>query len=413
LPVHLLDDPELANWGKYKSPPRPSVVDTLQFAARPIEVLTKTPPDRQHVVAPWIGKGQLAFLAMAGGAGKGFLSLSLAVHIASGRKWFGMPVMQGRVVLLCLEDAAEELDRRLHYIVQHYCDRYRLDKPARKALHAQVLDNVRYESIEGRQLHIISEQNRNIVQTPELAQLAQKLNALEPVLIIIDPLSQLHSLNENVNSVGSAIVSAVGHIRKVTGSAILVPAHVSKAADDRGTKSANAMRGASSFATGARSVIHGDVLDAKKATEVFQVEEHEARDRFAIFSHVKNNYGPKADPLFMVRGTHGVWMPHDELEIPFRDKSADSASWAAQLERWLRKQPHASFSKREVTQNDDIREKAFDACSRNKAEQYLGEALANGSVRKLTKEERNGLPPTMRRGGGNRLCMANNNKVSK
>lgn len=421
LPVLKLDDPELADWGKWKHPPKPSITDGLDFSPRPLSVFTESPPPRKYVLDRLIGEQQLAYLVAAGGTGKGYLTLDLAMHIGIGEPWMGMPVKQGTVVLLCLEDSIEEVDRRMHFTVKLYAKSMGIADDSKEFRHLakKVAKNVRYVSLEGLPpLHLIEEdRNKQIVWTLELPKLAAKLKALNPVLVIPDPLTYLHSLDENSNSVGTAMTSALAHIRTVAKTALLVAAHVSKDAANKSSAKINSgadeltiesqaiLRGAISFATGARSVIALVGFDPAGAAKRFQVEARNSLDRFAKVMHVKCNYGPKADVIYLEREmVSGVFQKHDPLITPFRAKGEDDVeTWRDQLSTWLAKKKRTAFSKTEVTQNDKTRAAIFgNFTSRTAATKYFETGIVNDIIVALTKAEIAELPAKEQQGGGTR-----------
>jgi len=396
-------DPIFAKMGKHNRPPTPNPVAALTFAKRPRTVLTKTPPERKYVIAPWIPERQFAALAMAGGGGKGYLGLSMAIHVALGKPWMGMPVKQGRVVIVAFEDPMEELDRRLHDVTRQYCEQRRLIGSARNEVIDTVLENVRYESADGLTLNFITQRQGEIFRTPELAALADKIKPINPIMTIVDPMSQTHSLNPNANEVGSALVRACGFLRIYTDSALLAMAHVLKAANKNSDRTELALLGAYAVSNGARSVILGDVLDPKEASETFVIEPTAAIDKFAVFNHPKGNYGAKAPPLYLMRGMHGVWQHVNELEYPRRKSTDEKEQWFIDLRNWLKKIDRKVFSKTEVTVT---RRAEIGKTNEPKAEEYFNDAIEDGAFYELTENERATLPADQRKGGGERYCFS-------
>jgi hypothetical protein len=397
-----LTDPAFAKMGKYRSPPKPDVARDLRFRRRPKSVLRKLPPDRDYIIEPIMGRGLLTWLPGVGGMGKGLLTIDMAVHIAVGEPWMGLAVTQGRTLILSLEDSVEEMDRRVYHVVKTFAEQRAYTKRQRQDLRAAVRECVLYESLEGKELKIVTEKDRNIVRTPELHSLARTLRHLDPDLVILDPLSQLHGLDENSNSAGSAIVSALGHIRKETGAALLVPTHTNKDAEKRGGRASMAgMRGASSLPFGARSVFYVEVIEAKSAAEIFAVDMTEAANRFARLSHVKNNYGALAPPIYAVRGDEGIWHPHRPDLIPFREKATPS-DFVEMLSRWLRLSGRKVFSRREVTETHRSAVLG-NGCGLRVARDMFDTACASGAIRKVQADE---VPAAQKVGGGDRFVVA-------
>jgi len=413
LRIYPLADPAFSDWGKNRSQPKPSVVSALDFSPRPRSVLTDTPLPRQYVVNTLIGVGHLAYFVAAGGTGKGFQSLDLALHIAIGEPWMGMEVTQGLVVLLCLEDSLEEVDRRMHDTAENYATAKKLKGRELETFRTEVLNNVRYTSLEGKQLHIVTEEHRVLTWTPALLEVTAKLKTLKPILVIADPLNQLHALPET-NEVGGAVNSALGYIRTEAKTAVLIAAHVSKDADTKSKQrlnagnefteeSANILRGGISFATGARSVFALLVYEPLGAARSFQVEPADAWHRFGKLVHLKCNYGPKSASVYLERNmTTGVWNKLDEKKIPLKIKSSDDTARLSQLERWLKAEKRSWFSKTDITQTyvDEI----FRG-GRPGIEKFFEDCVGNGSFHELSQEELTQLPASARKGGGARYII--------
>ena len=83
-----------------------------------IERLGLSYPRREWIVENWIPKGPTASTLFTGegGTGKSLLALQLAVSVATGTEWLGMPTEQAPVLYLTCEDDRHELDRRLYMI---------------------------------------------------------------------------------------------------------------------------------------------------------------------------------------------------------------------------------------------------------------------------------------------------------
>jgi len=73
----------------------------------------REPPPRTWIVEGMIPRSANVLFSAHGGSGKTLLALQLAVSIAAGRPFFGLPTTQATVVALFAEDDADELHRRL------------------------------------------------------------------------------------------------------------------------------------------------------------------------------------------------------------------------------------------------------------------------------------------------------------
>jgi hypothetical protein len=95
-----------------------SVWDEQDNSFISIERVGLTYPRREWIVENWIPKGPTASTLFTGegGTGKSLLALQLAVSVATGTEWLGMPTEQAPVLYLTCEDDKPELDRRMYMI---------------------------------------------------------------------------------------------------------------------------------------------------------------------------------------------------------------------------------------------------------------------------------------------------------
>jgi RecA-family ATPase len=73
-----------------------------------------------YVLTPLIPSGEVTLLTGHGGTGKSQLALTIAAHVACGKRWAGLNVRDGRVVFLSLEDPPDVVRFRLKGIVNEY-----------------------------------------------------------------------------------------------------------------------------------------------------------------------------------------------------------------------------------------------------------------------------------------------------
>jgi RecA-family ATPase len=76
------------------------------------------PAAPEFVVAGWLPCGEVALLAGHGGSGKSAIALYLAVCVALGRPFFGIPTQRRRVLFVSLEDGEAVLHWRLRRIAE-------------------------------------------------------------------------------------------------------------------------------------------------------------------------------------------------------------------------------------------------------------------------------------------------------
>ncbi|WP_373054596.1 AAA family ATPase [Thioalkalivibrio sp.] len=83
------------------------------------ELADREPDPPRMVIDDWLPVGYATLLAGHGGAGKSYIALYLAVCIALGERFFGLPTEQRRVLYLSCEDRQDVLHWRLSRICRH------------------------------------------------------------------------------------------------------------------------------------------------------------------------------------------------------------------------------------------------------------------------------------------------------
>lgn len=152
-------------------------------------------------------QSSLAILAGAGGLGKTFLALYLAVCIASGIPWFGRSVTKGKVLYVGAE-GVEDFAKRLGAISDYH--------------------NIRIEAFKDNMRFV--EAGVNLSDNDSMDAFAKVLSEYEFDVIILDTFSQLTSVqNENDASQVSAVLKVKRKLRALKpGSTILTIHHAGK-----------------------------------------------------------------------------------------------------------------------------------------------------------------------------------------
>lgn len=199
-------------------------------------------PEEKPVVLPWkwatelepnleandfvegvLSNNGMSVMYGPSGSGKSFVVLDLAVAVASGQKWYGHACDKGVVIYLAAE-GAEGVKNRIAALKKEG----RLPEDTRLVYVPCCIDILDKKQVAA------------LVATVE----ASMAGIHEPVrLIILDTLSRCMSgANENAPEDMTAVISAAGHIRKVTGAHVLFVHHCGKniAAGSRGHSSLRA-----------------------------------------------------------------------------------------------------------------------------------------------------------------------------
>lgn len=72
----------------------------------------------RYIVRPYVPRGVVTLLGGHGGAGKSMLALTIAAHVAAGRRWADLETMPARVLYVSLEDPGDVVRFRLRRIIE-------------------------------------------------------------------------------------------------------------------------------------------------------------------------------------------------------------------------------------------------------------------------------------------------------
>lgn len=233
---------------------------TDEFRAALIDtaaVRSLNPPE--PLVGSWLVRDSLATLYGPSGAGKTFLTLDWALHVATGSYWHGNPVHTGPVVYVIAEGASG-IGRRIDAWSSHH-QLWQLD---------------RYQPIRWLPRAV------NLADTVETAAFAAVAAELDPVLVIFDTLARCTvGAEENSARDMGLVVANLDRVRRATGACVLAVHHSGK----DGTAGA---RGSSA-------------LQAAMDTEL---ELTGADDRLTL-RVTKQKDGPEPEPLHLARIASG------------------------------------------------------------------------------------------------------------
>ncbi|CAG23305.1 AAA family ATPase [Photobacterium profundum] len=192
--------------------------------------------------------GEVAMLTGAGGSGKSFSTIHLAVSVALGLSAFigynrpFKPTKAGKVVVLGGEDFRDDYKRRVRSVLTAMeCNT--------QSMKNRLVENLHITSLVGDDIRIIAEDRGSAKLTGFVDNIAREVEELGDVrLVILDPMSAFYGAQENDNHSATMFVNAVNRICKATGAAVLMVHHSSKG-------SAGSARGASGFIDRSRTHI--------------------------------------------------------------------------------------------------------------------------------------------------------------
>ena len=222
-------------------------------------------------------------LAGSGGGGKTSLAIGWALSLASGRPVMGERVGKPRRVLIWSEDPPEELAKRVDAAMQiHGLTR------------ADIEDRLIVVSIDELKITIarFSQELREVI--PVNIDVLKKIiiaNRLD--VVMLDPIAELHELEENDNVQMAKLMGMVRSVARETKAAILLLHHASKASVDAGkSRAATATRGAGAIVNSARVSMVLNEMTAKDAEDL-GIPENE-RPLYGELTRPKANMGPRS-----------------------------------------------------------------------------------------------------------------------
>lgn len=270
-------------------------------------LLRSSPPVPDHVL-PGLPVGALGLLVAPGGTGKTMLLLQTAVAIAIGKPFLNGAMANlargepARVVLFAAEETVDELHRRLHQVVRQLVNAQQnlgetLQQPSMLDLLSDNLciypmagaTRLRLDGTEG------SEQ--------ELAFLREASKGAR--LVILDPLRQFHSGDENDSWVMTNLVHQCLSIATQERCAFLLAHHTNKQATVTGYgDKAAASRGSAALTDAARWQLNLSELDVSLARH-WGVKPSEAW-QYVRADLAKSNYLGSQPPVVLRKGAGGV-----------------------------------------------------------------------------------------------------------
>lgn len=261
--------------------------------------------------------GKVGMLAAAGGAGKTAALVRLALAVATGRPWFDggwFPPKRGRVLLALGEEDADEIKRRVYNTA--------LQMNLDAAQRANAIANITALPLAGIPLPFVQQgQNGNAVE-------AEGLDAVRAILekhagdgwrlLIFDPLSRFASSDaEKDNAQATRLIQAFECLTSVKGGpGVLVAHHTSQQSRKDGDASTSAARGVTALTDGVRWV-----ASLTPRTETPPKDKPDAWQpawRRTELALTKTNYGPHAEPLYLVN-EGGVLRAESDVEETERE----------------------------------------------------------------------------------------------
>lgn len=230
-----------------------------------------TAPKPVCEVLPGLHLGSVGSLVAPGSTGKTMLLLQLAIAIATGEPalggLLGVKASQskpGRVVMVVAEETADEMQRRLHHVVMLMLNDVQclFTQKERDEFLTRLHDNFALYPLSGRMRLLVETRDGPSAQLVELEEAC-----LGARLVIVDPLRQFHTGDENDSWAMTAVLQAFQRIAGSQGCAALLAHHTNKTSTLNGQGDlASASRGSGALTDGVRWQLNLSRLDEKLAS---------------------------------------------------------------------------------------------------------------------------------------------------
>ena len=262
------------------------------------DLLATLPLPRKWVIDDFLPRNIVAALIAAGGSGKSYLAMNLAISVASGGILFNkfMPSKEGKVVFISGEDDIAELQRRLHWstssLPKHVVER--------------IGKNINFVDLADT-FEAFTEKNRagEVHMTNSVTNLISSIKesvGSEVDLIIVDPVSRFRGGEENLAVDTTRFVQALQMFTSQLNATVLCLHHVNKGAKSNGTGQNNA-RGSSALVDGVRLVMELNQLSEDEVKKLYG--DTQVKLNILNLNCVKTNYTKPFEPIALNKGENG------------------------------------------------------------------------------------------------------------
>ena len=248
-------------------------------------LMTQDWPSARYVLEPIVPRRETTLLGGHGGIGKSMLALTLAAHVACGRKWGPFPAVQCRAAYVSLEDEAATVRYRLRRIVEAY------NLPPEYVIDAlTVFDGSGCDAAMATET--MQEGVRRLEPTLGMDRVAAAVKGAG--LIVVDNASDAYAGNENERRQVRSFIRLLTGIARENDAGLLLLAHIDKNAAKYGD-GGNAYSGSTAWHNSVRSRL-ALLKDDSGAV---------------VLEHQKSQFSKEGEPVVMAFTDHGVLMPQD------------------------------------------------------------------------------------------------------
>jgi RecA-family ATPase len=246
-------------------------------------------PEREWVVQDRVPLKNVTLLSGEGGVGKSVISLHLAVATVLGRDWLNALPTQGPALVLCCEDDADELHRRLDRIVEHYTVTFGATYRDLNELHLL--------SLAGLDAVLAAPDRRGLVRPTKLFERIREAACdIRPKLIVLDNSADVFAGNENDRAQVRQFATLLRDMAISANAGLLLTSHPSLTGISTGT----GLSGSTAWNASVRSRLY-----FKRATTE---KDEEPDPELRVLEVMKSNYGPVGETV-TVRWEGGLFLP--------------------------------------------------------------------------------------------------------
>jgi RecA-family ATPase len=262
------------------------------------DLLATLPLPRKWVIVDFLPRNIVAALIAAGGSGKSYLAMNLAISVASGGILFNkfMPSKEGKVVFISGEDDIAELQRRLHWSTSSL-PKHVVERIGKNINFVDLADTFEAFTEKDRtgEVHMTSSVTNLISSIKESV-------GSEVDLIIVDPVSRFRGGEENLAIDTTRFVQALQIFARQLNATVLCLHHVNKGAKSNGTGQNNA-RGSSALVDGVRLVMELNQLSEDEVKKLYG--DTQVKLNILKLHCVKTNYTKPFEPIALNKGENG------------------------------------------------------------------------------------------------------------
>ena len=242
-------------------------------------------PEREWTVKDRIPANNVALLSGEGSVGKSILSLQLAVATVLGKDWLGAIPEPGPALVICCEDDADEIWRRLDLIFTHYGAAY------------TDFDDLHILPLAGEETLMAALDRKGIITTTKLFEHVQAAACdIRPKLIVLDNAADIFGGSENDRAQVRQFISRLRGLALAARAGVLLTSHPSLTGISTGT----GLSGSTAWDASVRSRLYFKRAKTEK--------DEEPDPDLRVLEVMKSNYGPVGEAITL-KWSKGVFLP--------------------------------------------------------------------------------------------------------